>query len=348
MAPSGDALLALAHKIRDHRGVPARAGEVVKINAQAFARAGTAFGRGGTNRFRRLMKPVAFEYVRPASLDEACALLAGDEGARVIAGGQTLIPMLAMRLARPTRLIDIARIAGLGGIREDGDVLVVGATTRQCVAERDAAVAGKLPLLARVLPWVGHSPTRQRGTIGGSIANGDPAAEIPLVAVTLDASIVVREGAQTTQIPAAEFYLGPMITAVPPAGIVMQIRFPVWSKGRVGTGFHEISARRSDFAFVAAAAQVALDVDGRCTRLAAGIGGAGDTPVRLGAALDALIGSRLEEPAVREAVAAAAEALETVGDLHASAAYRQRVAATLARRAILDARDDALGARHAR
>lgn len=294
------------------------------------------------------MKPVAFDYVRPASVSEACALLAADDGARVIAGGQTLIPMLAMRLARPTRLIDIARIPDLAFIRDEGDGVAIGAVTRQAVAERDPIVRAKLPLLAKALPWVGHAATRHRGTIGGSIANGDPAAEIPLVAVTLQASIVVQDVAGTTDFPAAEFYLGPMITAAPEAGIVTHVRFPVWGEGRIGTGFHEVSARSSDFAFVAAAAQVALDADGRCSALSVGIGGAGDTPVRLDAVSDALVGSRLEEAAVRKAVAAASEELETVDDLHATAAYRRRVAATLARRAILDARDEAAGGRHAR
>jgi CO/xanthine dehydrogenase FAD-binding subunit len=294
------------------------------------------------------MKPVAFDYVRPNSVSEACGLLAADDGARVIAGGQTLIPMLAMRLARPTRLVDISRIADLAFIRDDDDAVTIGAVTRQCVAERDPVVAGKLPLLAKALPWVGHPPTRHRGTIGGSIANGDPAAEIALVAVTLQATISVQDASQTSEIPATEFYLGPMITALPEGGLLTQIRFPVWTQGRIGAGFHEVSARRSDFAFVASAAQVALDADGRCTALSVGVGGAGDTPVRLDRVSDALVGSRLEEAAVRDAVAAAAEDLETVDDLHASAAYRRRVAATLARRAILDARDEAAGGRHAR
>jgi CO/xanthine dehydrogenase FAD-binding subunit len=294
------------------------------------------------------MKPVAFDYVRPTSVSEACGLLAADGGARVIAGGQTLIPMLAMRLARPTRLIDIARIAGLAFIRDDTDAVAIGAVTRQAVAEADPIVARKLPLLAKALPWVGHPPTRHRGTIGGSIANGDPAAEIPLVAVTLQATITVQDVLGITEIPAGEFYLGPMITTVPEGGIVTHVRFPVWTGGRIGAGFHEASARRSDFAFVASAAQVALGADGRCTALSVGIGGAGDAPVRLDAVSDALLGSRLEEAAVRDAVAAASEELETVDDLHASAAYRKRVAATLARRAILDARDEAAGGRHAR
>ena len=294
------------------------------------------------------MKPVAFDYVRPASLAEACRLLAADDGARVIAGGQTLIPLLAMRLARPTRLVDIARLPDMSFIREDADGVSIGAVTRQCVAERDRVVAARLPLLAKALPWVGHPPTRHRGTIGGSIANGDPAAEIALIAVTLSATITMQDVSGTSAISADEFYLGPMITALPEGAIVTGIRFPVWSKGRIGTGFQEVSARRSDFALVAGAAQVALDADGRCTALTIGIGGAGDTPVRLDAVREALIGSRLEEAAVREAVAAAVADLDAVDDLHASAAYRKRVAATLARRAILEARDAAGGAPHAR
>jgi len=294
------------------------------------------------------MKPVAFDYARPTSVPEACALLAGDENARVLAGGQTLIPMLAMRLARPSRLVDIARIPELSGTRDTGTHVVIGAATRQAVAERDPLVARKAPLLAKALPWVGHAPTRNRGTIGGSIANGDPAAEIPLVAVTLDAALVVETIAETSELTAVDFYLGPMITALPEGGILTSVRFPVWADGRIGTGFHEVSARKSDFAIVAAAAQVALDADGRCTALALGIGGAGDTPVRLDGVAQALIGSRLEEEAVREAVEAATAELETADDLHASAAYRRRVAATLARRAILDARDEAAGGRHAR
>jgi CO/xanthine dehydrogenase FAD-binding subunit len=135
------------------------------------------------------MKAAAFEYSRPATLDEACALLAADDGARLIAGGQTLVPLMAMRLARPTRLIDIARIARLAFIRDGGDEISIGATTRQCVIEHDPVVRAKLPLLTKAMPYVGHTPTRARGTVGGSLANADPAAEIALVAVTLGATI---------------------------------------------------------------------------------------------------------------------------------------------------------------
>lgn len=131
------------------------------------------------------MKAAAFEYFRPQSVSEAIALLSADEEARIVAGGQTLVPMMAMRLARPTKLIDIAHIADLKGIVEDGGVIAIGAATRQAVAEKSSVVKAKLPLLAAALPWVGHTPTRNRGTVGGSCANADPAAEIPLVLVTL-------------------------------------------------------------------------------------------------------------------------------------------------------------------
>jgi CO/xanthine dehydrogenase FAD-binding subunit len=293
------------------------------------------------------MKPVAFEYARPATVAEACALLAEDGNSRVLAGGQTLIPMLAMRLARPSCLVDIARIPELGCIRDAGAFVAIGAATRQVVAERDPVVARKLPLLAKALPWVGHAPTRNRGTVGGSIANADPAAEIPLVAVTLDATLMVETMEETSELAASEFYVGPMITALPEGGVLTAVRFPVWSEGRIGTGFHEISARKSDFALVGAAAQVALDADGGCMALAVGLGGTGDIPVRLDAVAENLIGSRLEDKIVRDAVEAATADLDTADDLHASAAYRRRVAAALARRAIADARDEAGGGGHA-
>jgi carbon-monoxide dehydrogenase medium subunit len=294
------------------------------------------------------MKPVAFGYVRPASVAEACAHLEENENARILAGGQSLIPMLAMRLARPSCLVDIVRIPELSGIRDAGSYLSIGAATRQAMAERDPLVARKAPLLAKALPWVGHAPTRNRGTVGGSIANGDPAAEIALAAVTLDATLIVETVAGISEVAAGDFYLGSMVTALPKGAVLTCVRFPVWAAGRIGSAFQEVAARRSDFALVAAAAQVALDAGGRCTAFALGIGGACATPVRIDAAAT-LIGQRLEEGAVREAVETATAGLETVRDQHASAAYRKRVAAALARRVILDARDDAAaGGQHAR
>jgi CO/xanthine dehydrogenase FAD-binding subunit len=285
------------------------------------------------------MKPAPFEYVRPGSLAEACELLAGDEDARVIAGGQTLVPMLAMRLARPARLIDILRLPELAGIREEVGFVIVGATTRQAHAERDPVIRASVPMLARVLPWVGHPPTRNRGTIGGSIANADPSAEIPLVAVTLRAEIMLATTNGPKSMPADDFLIGPMLTSIHQGDCVSSIRFPVWPHKRIGVGFFEISARKSDFAFVAAAAQVALDEDGRCLDAALGVGGVGDRPLRLD--VSPLVGSDLDPAATTEAVNAALAGLDTMSDLHASAVYRRRVATALCIRALEQARANA-------
>lgn len=287
------------------------------------------------------MKPAPFEYSRPADIDEACALLAADDGARVIAGGQTLVPLMAMRLARPSRLIDIARIPGLAYVRDEGGEIAVGATTKQHVIESDPVVRAKLPLLAKVMPFVGHTATRARGTVGGSIVNGDPAAEIVLVAATLGATLVWRESGASTPIAASDFFLGPMVTALPLTACLAEVRFPVWPEARVGTGFHEVNARQSDFAFVSAAAQIAVDSGGRCTRAAICIGAATAVPLLLDGVARALYGQGFDEARVREAVKAALADVEPMADLHASAAYRKRVAATMAVRAIADAFADA-------
>src|SRR4051794_15207427 len=285
------------------------------------------------------MKAAPFDYVRPASLTEACALLAADEDARLIAGGQTLVPMLAMRLARPARLIDILRLPELAGIREENGAIVVGATTRQARAERDPVIRASVPLLAQVLPWVGHPPTRNRGTIGGSIANADPSAEIPLAVVTLGAEILLATAQAERSLPADDFFIGAMLTAIGQGECIRAIRFRVWPHKRIGTGFFEISARRSDFAFVAAAAQVALDDEGRAIEVALGVGGVGDRPLRLD--VSSLKATRLDAASVSEAVHAASLDLQPGSDLHASAGYRRRVAVTLGIRALEQARADA-------
>jgi CO/xanthine dehydrogenase FAD-binding subunit len=285
------------------------------------------------------MKPAPFDYVRPDSLTEACALLADDEDARIIAGGQTLIPMLAMRLARPAKLVDILRLKELHGIRAEPDAIIIGAVTRQVEVERSEIIRRSLPLLMKALPWVGHPPTRSRGTVGGSIANADPSAEIPLVAVTLGAEIEIANPSDRTRMPADEFFIGPMLTSVMPGDCVCAVRFPVWAHQRVGTGFHEVSARQSDFAFVAAAAQVALDDAGRCLDATLGLGGVGDRAIRIDIA--PLIGEIPAPATIAEVVRAATSDLEASSDLHASADYRRRVAVTLGTRALEDAFADA-------
>ncbi len=269
-------------------------------------------------------------------------MLASDESARVIAGGQTLVPMMAMRLARPTLLVDISRIAELSYIRADGDAISIGATTRQCLVERDLLIAARLPLLAHAIPFIGHAATRARGTVGGSLANGDPAAELPLIAITLDAVLEYRAGGRSEKIPAHDFYIGPMTTTLPGNAVLTSVRFPVWS-GKVGVGFHEVNARRSDFAFVAAAAQVELGDGGKCKRIAIGVGAATDFPIRLTDAEKKLTGSALEPTTVKNTVVGALADIVPLSDLHASAEYRRRVAANLAARAVADALSHASG-----
>ena len=285
------------------------------------------------------MKPAPFDYVRPSSLAEVCEILAADEDARIIAGGQTLIPMLAMRLARPTRLVDILRLNDLHGIRTEADAVVIGAVTRQVEVERSEIVRRSLPLLTKALPWVGHPPTRNRGTVGGSIANADPSAEIPLVAVTLGAEIEIANPSDRMRMPADEFFIGPMLTSVMSGDCVCAVRFPLWTHKRIGTGFHEVSARQSDFAFVAAAAQVAIDEERRCIEATLGLGGVGDRAIRIDVA--PLIGKIPARAAIAEVVRAATADLEASSDLHATADYRRRVAVTLGTRALEDAFADA-------
>ena len=287
------------------------------------------------------MKAASFEYVRAGTVAEASRLLAQHDDSRVIAGGQTLVPMMAMRLARPTVLIDIGRIPEIQFIEVQGDSLLIGAGVRQAHAESDPLVAIKAPLLARALPFVGHAPTRNRGTVGGSVANADPAAEIPLVLVTLAGAVCVQQGDTRSEILADGFFEGPMMTALDPSAVITALRFPVWREAFIGTGFLEVSARQSDFAYVSATAQVALNGDGVCTRCAIGIGGATPVPTRLDAVAQALVGTTLTGPAIEAAIEPVVAGLEIMIDSHASQTYRRRVAASFALRALVAARDDA-------
>lgn len=287
------------------------------------------------------MKAAPFEYIRPSSLAEAIGVLRADEDARVIAGGQTLVPMMAMRLARPSRLVDVARLPELAGVLDEGAAVSFGAACRQLDAERHPITAAKLPLLAAALPWVGHRPTRVRGTVGGSVANADPAAEIPLVLVTLEGEVEYVGSEGLVVAPAHAFFAGPMMTVLPSDAVLTRIRFPVWA-GRVGVGFHEVSMRRSDFAYVSACAQVVTE-NGVCVRATVGVGGGVPTPMRLESACAALVGTRLDDSAIFAALDPAVASLEIMKDHYASPDYRRRVARELAARALRDARDNASG-----
>ena len=288
------------------------------------------------------MKAAPFEYTRAASLAEACALLAEHGGdAKLIAGGQSLVPMMAMRLARPAFLVDINRLDELKHVAIEGDALVVGAAVRQCVIERDVIAGEKLPLLGRALKWVGHVQTRNRGTVGGSIVHADPSAEIPLVACVLDATLVLHDDSGPAEVQAREFFFAPMVTAIAPEQCLAEIRFPVWKEARVGCAFDEVSIRHGDFALVSACAQVALDAESMCLRATLGIGGASPFPQALPEAVETLVGRRPDDKAIADAADAAAGLIDPDGDLHATADYRRHLARVMAARVLKAAVQDA-------
>ncbi|HEY1502903.1 MAG TPA: FAD binding domain-containing protein [Stellaceae bacterium] len=292
------------------------------------------------------MKAAEFDYARPETVEEVCRLLDGAAGdGKIIAGGQTLVPLLVMRLARPSLVIDINRIAALQGIAANDDGITIKAATRQADVLADAGVQRRLPLLTKGLRLVGHPQTRNRGTVGGSFANADPAAEICLVARTLDAEIIAQSSKATRRIAMRDFCSGAMTTALTAEECLIEARFPPWrDAGRIGTGFTEMSIRQSDFALVAAACQVVLDKDGVCRRIALGIGGAEASPVRAASVEKRLAGTRLEAGDIDKAMDELQAALSPLSDVHASADYRRRVAGLLAARVIAEARDEAKAA----
>ena len=287
------------------------------------------------------MKAAAFDYVRAESLDEACRLLAGSGERKIIAGGQTLVPLMAMRLARPDMLVDINDLHELRGIRDLGDAVAVGAVTRQRDVERSDLVTRKLPLLAKAILHVGHQQTRNRGTVGGSVAHGDPSAEIPLVALALDAELTVRDADGETNLSIEGFFEAAMVTGIEADQILTEIRFPVWRNGRVGSSFQETASRDGDFAIVAAAAQIALDGEGAVERAAVTVGGVAPAPVRLRETEAALVGRTPDGRAVEASLNGMEDMISPETDVHATADYRRRVARRLAARAVAAAAGEA-------
>jgi len=263
------------------------------------------------------------------------------DSAKLIAGGQSLVPMMAMRLVRPAFLVDINEIDALKFVEIEKDAARTGACTRQRTVERDDGLAARVPLLRRALAWVGHVQTRNRGTVGGSLAHADPSAELPLVARVIEARMQLRSAKGTRTLAAEKFFSGPMMTSTRPDECLEEIHWPVWSWKHTGSAFTEISVRHGDFAMVAAAAQVALDGNGRCTRAAFGLGGAGGTPLAFPKIAARLVGTRLEDEAIENAADGAAKESDPGGDLHASKEYRRHLARVLAARALREARDDA-------
>jgi carbon-monoxide dehydrogenase medium subunit len=278
------------------------------------------------------VKPPPFSYAAPATVAEAVGLLAehAEADPRVLAGGQSLIPLMNFRLAKPGYLVDLRNVAGLSGIRREDDVLIVGAMTRLAELERSPEVAMAAPLVAEAVGLVAHTPIRNSGTIGGSLAHADPAAELPAAALALGAELVAAGPAGTRRIPAAEFLQGPFSTALEPDEILTEIRLPVWHGGHA---FVEYARIHANFAIVAVAALVALDGD-RIRHAALALTGVAPTAIRAGAAEQVLAGATGDAAAAAAAADAAVEGLAPAGDLHASPATRLALARTYARRAI--------------
>jgi carbon-monoxide dehydrogenase medium subunit len=278
------------------------------------------------------MKPPPFRYAAPRSVDQVLAVLAAyGTQAKVLAGGQSLMPLLNLRLARPAVLVDLNRVVGLDYIRDDAGEVVIGAMTRQRTAERSPLVRRMTPLLADALPLVGHPPIRTRGTVGGSIAHADPSAELPTVLLALDGTVVVRGPGGTRHVPAREFFVSYLTTALGPADLLVEVRFPAHPDA--GTAFMEVARRHGDYALAAVAAVVRWR-DGRCAGVRLAFGGVGPTPVRIPEAEAAVEGRELTAAVVAEVQKVVAARLQPDSDIHASADYRREVAGVLAGRAL--------------
>jgi carbon-monoxide dehydrogenase medium subunit len=286
------------------------------------------------------MKLPPVDYEAPESVSEALELMAEHlDEASVLAGGQSLIPLLALRLARPAVLIDINGIDELSGVSELDGRVAIGAMTREYVAEESGTVAGTVPLLAAALPLIGHEAIRSRGTIGGSLAHADPAAELPAVALALNAEFVVRSKSGERVIPAAEWFEGYLTTSRRPDELLVEVRFPIPAPG-TGVSFQEVARRHGDFAIVGLAASLTLP-GGVISDARLAFAGISDVPVRAAEAESLLVGERPSAELFDEAARRATGDIDPPADLHGTSAYRKKVAATLVRRGLQAAADDA-------
>jgi carbon-monoxide dehydrogenase medium subunit len=281
------------------------------------------------------MKPAPFKYVAASSLDHALALKAehGDE-ARFLAGGQSLIPAMNFRLARPSVLIDINALAGLAGIdRSERGQVRVGALTRYQALELDDDFLKSCPLFADALPLIAHPQIRNRGTIGGNLSHADPASELPALAVAMQAEMRIRSAAGGRTVVASDFFAGLLTTDLANDEMLVDISFPVLAP-RSGSCFMEIARRRGDFAIAGVAAVVTLDEEHRCASVRLALCGVGETPVDAGAAASPMIGSRVMEETIDAVAAGVREIIAPSGNVHASPDYQRHVAGVLVQRAI--------------
>jgi CO/xanthine dehydrogenase FAD-binding subunit len=281
------------------------------------------------------MKPAAFEYFAPRDVEQTLELLEryGDD-AKVLAGGQSLMPLMNLRLARPKVIIDINRLSDLDFISANSaGELSFGALTRQRTVERSAVVREQSPLIAAVVPLIGHFQIRNRGTLGGSIVHADPAAELPAASMLLKGEFTLRSTAGTRKVTADEFYLGYLATAIQPGELLTEIRFPPWNR-REAWGIEEVARRKGDFALVGTLVRLELDAAEVVQDIGIIMFGIGGKPERMVQGEALVKGHRLDDHLVRELSRVIAEELEPDSDIHASAQYRKEVGGVLARRAL--------------
>jgi aerobic carbon-monoxide dehydrogenase medium subunit len=281
------------------------------------------------------MKPCAFEYFAPRTVQEAIALLAKHD-AKILAGGQSLVPIMNFRLGRPEALVDINGIKELEYIREEGEELVIGALTRQRDAEISTVVREKCPLLVEAISHVGHVTIRNRGTVGGSVAHADPSAEIPTAICALDGAIKAMGPAGETTFKPEEFFLTYLTTALDPTQVLTEIRVPVLPAG-TGWSFVEMSRRLGDFAIVAVATVLLMDHNGTCREARIAVGGVAPTPVRATAAEEVLAGRKITQQLIAKAAQLAIESTDAESDYHASADYRKEMTKVLVQRSLREA-----------
>jgi carbon-monoxide dehydrogenase medium subunit len=287
------------------------------------------------------MKPPPFSYHDPSSVGEVISLLGNLENPKLLAGGQSLMPMLNMRYVLPDHVIDLNKVDGLSYINENGGTISIGGMTRQRDLEDSDVIKAKCPLMHDALLQVGHRQTRNRGTIGGSLSHLDPAAELPAVCAAHDAVIVVQGPNGERDIPFAEFPIAYMTPATEMGELLTGIKIPTWAEGH-GYAFVEFARRHGDFAITSAAALLEVGEDGAITRASLTIGGVGAAPVRMSDIEQALIGQSGDEEKLRELCEAGRE-IDALGDVYASSEYRQHLATVMSRRALVKAYDRATG-----
>lgn len=288
------------------------------------------------------MKPPPFEYAAPGSLEEVLHLLAehGDE-AKIIAGGQSLMPMLAIRLARPAMLVDVNGVTSLSGIEDRGDVVAIRATTREREAERSQVLAERVPVLAEAIPFIGHVSIRNRGTVGGSLAHADASAELPAVALITEADIVAQSRHAQRVVPAEEFFVGHFSTTLADDECLVEVQIPT-TPAHTGWSFQEVARRHGDFALVGVAAMVSLnDKVIKAARIC--LIGVADRPVRPRDVEAALVGASVSQETFAAAGVDAVKDLEPASDMQATSAYRRHVATLTVRRALTVAAERAGG-----